>query len=45
MKVETCPHLGGILDDKGDERTLPRKADEQRRGLDREPESAEDEVT
>jgi len=33
-QVETCPHLRRVIDDEGDEITLLRKANEQRRGLD-----------
>ena len=34
-------HLGRVLDDEGDEKTLPRKANESKRVVGREPESTE----
>jgi len=40
-----CPHLRRVIDDQGDEITLLRKADEQRRVWIREPESAEGKIT
>ena len=32
-EVEACPHLRRVLTDESDERTLLRKADEQKRAL------------
>jgi len=39
--AEAYPHLGSGLDDKGDGKPLPRKADESMPVLDRKPETTE----